>query len=112
MKRLNIMVMILAVFGFAGLAVSTAGADIYAWTDENGVKHFTNQEPPKQATLFMRTPEIRHNEEADKERREMDRLAIARKELAEQEAFLREQQQAADHQLGLNLDQPVYSGRH
>ena len=99
MKRLNIMVMTLAAFGFAGLAVSTAGADIYAWTDENGVKYFTNHAPPEQATLFMKTREIPHDEEADNQRREMDRLEVARQELAEREAFLREQQLAAERRI-------------
>ena len=99
MKRLNIQVLILAIFGFVCFAVSTAGADIYAWTDENGIRHFTNQAPPKQATLFMKTPEIPYDEEADNRRREMDRLAVARQELAEREAFLLEQQQAAERRL-------------
>jgi hypothetical protein len=99
MKRLKIAVMILAVFGLAGPAVSTADADIYAWTDENGVKYFTNQAPPEQATLFMKTPEIPHDEEADNQRREMDRMAVARQELAEREAFLLEQQQAAERRI-------------
>ena len=99
MKRLNIMVMMLVAFGFAGFAVSTANGDIYAWTDENGVKYFTNFAPPKQATLFMKTPEIPYDEEADNQRREMDRLAVARQELAEREAFLLEQQQAAERRI-------------
>ena len=99
MKRLNTVVMILSAFGLAGLAVSVASADIYAWTDENGVKYFTNQAPPKQATLFMKTPEIPHDEEADNQRREMDRMAVARQELAERETFLLEQQQAAERRI-------------
>ena len=99
MKRLDIRVLILAIFGFVSLAVSTAGADIYAWTDKNGVRHFTNQAPPKQATLFMKTPEIPYDEEADNQRREIDRLAVARQELAEREAFLLEQQQAAERRI-------------
>ena len=99
MKRLNIMVMTLAVFWFAGFAVSAAGAEIYAWTDEDGVKHFTNHAPPKQATLFMKTREIPHDEEADKQRSEMDRLEVARQELAEREAFLQEQQLAAERRI-------------
>ena len=99
MKRLNIMMMALAAFGFGGVLVSTASADIYAWTDENGVKYFTNHAPPKQATLFMKTPEIPYDEEADNQRREMDHQEVARQELAEREAFLREQQQAAERRI-------------
>jgi hypothetical protein len=93
------MVMMLVAFGFAGFAVSTANGDIYAWTDKNGVKYFTNFAPPKQATLFMKTPEIPYDEEADNNRREMDRLEVARQELAEREAFLMEQQQAAERRI-------------
>ena len=99
MKRLNLGVLILAIFGFLSLAVSTASADIYAWTDENGVRHFTNHLPPKQATLFMKTPEIPYDEEVDNQRSETDRLAVARQELAEREAFLLEQQQAAERRI-------------
>ena len=99
MKRFYIVVMILSASGLAGFAVSTASADIYAWTDENGVKNFTNQAPPEQATLFMKTPEIPYDEEADIQRREMDDQAVARQELAERKAFLREQQQEAERRI-------------
>ena len=40
-----------------GLAAAVS-ADIYMWTDAAGVKNFTNQAPPKQAVLFMATPEF------------------------------------------------------
>jgi hypothetical protein len=40
-----------------GLAAAVS-ADIYVWTDADGVKNFTNQAPPEQAVLFMVTPEI------------------------------------------------------
>ena len=99
MKRFKIMVMILATLGFAGFLASTASGDIYAWTDENGVKHFTNYAPPKQAALFMKTSEIPHDEDADNQRRETDRLEVARIELAEREAFLLEEQQAAERRI-------------
>ena len=36
----------------------TLFADIYVWTDANGVKNFTNHAPPEQAVVFMETPEI------------------------------------------------------
>ena len=99
MKRFKTLVMILAAPGIAGLVVSTASADIYSWTDENGVKHFTNHAPPKQAALFMKTPEIPYDEDADNQRREMDRLEAARLELAEREAFLMKEQQAAERRI-------------
>ena len=43
------------VFGWSGSALF---ADIYVWTDANGVKNFTNNAPPEQAVVFMETPEI------------------------------------------------------
>ena len=41
----------------AGVTVPIASADIYFWTDENGVKNFTNYSPPEKAEVFMKTPE-------------------------------------------------------
>ena len=84
------------VYGFTAL---TARADIYSWTDENGVNHFTNYAPPKHAKLLMKTPEIPYDEEADNQRREMDRLEAVRHELAEREAFLQREQQAAERRI-------------
>ena len=72
-------------------AAGSAGADIYVWTDENGVKHITNYAPPEQAEVLMRTPEIPYDAEADRQRLEADRrerLAREKMELAEREAQL------------------------
>ena len=55
MKRFKIM--ILAALWLSGFAALEANADIYSWTDENGVNHFTNYSPPKQAKLLIKTPE-------------------------------------------------------
>ena len=38
-------------FGFA----PTLQADIFVWTDENGVRKFSNFYPPAKAELFMKT---------------------------------------------------------
>jgi hypothetical protein len=97
MKWLKIM--ILAALGLAGFAALEARADIYSWTDENGVRYFTNYAPPKQAKILMKTPEIDYDEEADLQRRENDRLEAARQELAEREAFLLQQQQEAERRI-------------
>jgi hypothetical protein len=66
-------------------------ADIYEWTDENGVKHFTNYAPPDDATILMKTEELPHDEAADRTRMEDDRQyldELARLERAEREAEL------------------------
>ncbi len=99
MNRISIAAMILAVLGFTGFIAPAASADIYSWTDENGVRYFTNHAPPKHAKLLIKSPEIPHDEEAHRERLEEDRLAAARHELAEREAFLLQQQQEAERRI-------------
>jgi hypothetical protein len=97
MKRFGIM--ILAALWLTGFVVLKADADIYSWTDENGVRYFTNYAPPKQAKLLMKTPEIAYDEEADLKRRQKDELEVAKQELAEKEAFLLQQQQEAERRI-------------
>ena len=99
MNRLHIAALILASFGFAGFMIPAASADIYSWTDENGVRHFTNQSPPKHAELLIKSPEISHDEKAHERRLEEDRLELARQELAEREALLLQQQLEAERRL-------------
>ena len=81
---------------------STVNADIYAWTDENGVRHFTNYAPPPQANIIMKTKELPYDELADKERMDterQDQLTAALQEIAEKEARLAEMQLAAEKRL-------------
>jgi len=99
MKRLNITILVLMAVWVYGFVALTARADIYSWTDKNGVNHFTNYAPPKQAKLLVKTPEIRYDAEADNQRRENDRLEVARQELAEREAFLLMEQRAAERRI-------------
>ena len=44
--------------GWIAASVPVVFADIYVWTDSNGVKNFTNYAPPDTAVVFMETPEI------------------------------------------------------
>ena len=99
MTRFNKTALILAALGFAGFMAPAASADIYSWTDENGVRHFTNHEPPKHAKLLIKTPEISYDEEAHEQRLEEDRLAMAKAELVEKEALLLEQQLETERRL-------------
>ena len=99
MKRLNITILVLMAVWVYGFTALTAHADIYSWTDENGVNHFTNYAPPKHAKLLIKTPEIPYDEEADNQRRENDSLEVARQELADREAFLLQEQQAAERRI-------------
>jgi len=52
----------------AWMLIGTARADIYSWTDANGVIHFTNYDPPSQAEYYMKehkTGESNENEAKD-----------------------------------------------
>ena len=84
------------------LAVPAANADIYSWTDEKGVRHFTNYAPPPQANIIIKTEELPFDELADKERMALERqdqLTTALQELADKEARLAEMQLAAEKRI-------------
>jgi hypothetical protein len=86
----------------AVLMGSSAYADIYEWTDENGVKHFTNYSPPDRARVIMKTEEVPFDETADSARSEMERLErleLARLEIAEREAELERREAEAAQRL-------------
>jgi hypothetical protein len=57
---------------FISLFVSPTDADIYSWTDENGVKHFGNVPPPDADEVNVEFKEYQYDEAADRERFEMD----------------------------------------
>jgi hypothetical protein len=83
-------------------ACSTASADIYAWMDENGVRHFTNYAPPPQAKVIMKTKELPYDRQADEERMQterLDQLAAALQEVAEKEAQLAKMQLEAERRI-------------
>jgi len=50
MKRIIILGIILMSFIWSPIVK----ANIYTWTDENSVRHFTNQSPPPGAEIFLR----------------------------------------------------------
>ena len=46
------------VFIFAGLTASGLQAEIYSWTDENGVKHYSHTPPADRSVPIKTAPEI------------------------------------------------------
>ena len=69
---------ILAVFLLSLLSlmfISPLHADIYSWTDNNGVKHFSNKPPPKNTNSVVEVKrEHVYNEAADEQRWELERV--------------------------------------
>jgi hypothetical protein len=75
------------------LWIPTSNADIYSWTDENGVKHFGNQPPENAANVKIVFKEEPYDEEADQQRTEAQNRELTEiiRDLEEEE-----QQQAAE----------------
>ena len=77
-------------------------ADIYEWTDEDGVKHYTNYAPAPEAKILMKTEELPYDEAADRARLEAERkerLELTRLELAERKAELERREAEAEQRL-------------
>jgi Skp family chaperone for outer membrane proteins len=75
------------------LWVPASNADIYSWTDENGIKHFGNQPPENAANLKMVFKEEPHDAAADQQRTETENRELTNliRDLEEEE-----QRQAAE----------------
>ena len=77
---MKLFAILLALF-FALMSFATLQADIYSWTDEDGVKHYSN-EPPNQDNAQVEFQEQKDNQKAaqqnqqpsDSQQREMDKL--------------------------------------
>ena len=66
---------------------ASAFADIYEWTDENGVKHYSNYAPPAESRVLMKTKEEPYDEAADRARiaaEQQQLLELARQQIAAQ----------------------------
>jgi chromosome segregation ATPase len=83
MKRLLSLLFLIGVL----LWVPASYADIYSWTDENGVKHFGNQPPENAANVKLIFKETPHDAAADQQRTETDNKEVTEliRELEEEE---------------------------
>jgi ATPase subunit of ABC transporter with duplicated ATPase domains len=63
MKLLNILIVFVLIY----FCVSTLNADVYIWTDEKGVKHYSDHPPEngKDYEIQKEAPSSQHDEEAD-----------------------------------------------
>jgi Skp family chaperone for outer membrane proteins len=62
----------LIVIALSALCVSTLNADIYSWTDKDGVKHFSNVPPDDADDVNVEFKEYQHDEKADQQRFEVE----------------------------------------
>ena len=72
MKRLLSLLFLIGVL----LWVPASYADVYSWTDENGVKHFGNQAPESAANVKLIFKEKPHDAAADQQRTDTDNKEV------------------------------------
>lgn len=53
-------------------------AQVYQWTDENGVKHFSNDPPPESVQVDQVKSEIQYDEAADEANRARNEAELKR----------------------------------
>ena len=56
----------------SGFFVTSLHADIYSWTDENGVKHFSNAPPADAENVTVEFKEYQYDAKADRQRIELE----------------------------------------
>jgi hypothetical protein len=70
MRTFAILSVFFLTFFFSG--VLSLNAQVYTWTDENGIKHYGDQPPEDAQDVKKAFPEYEHDETADKQRTESE----------------------------------------
>ena len=93
MKFFNILIISVLTF----FCVSILNAEIYIWTDEKGVKHYSDHPPenPESYDVQTETQTYQHDEEADKQRTEIEQKQLQDAIKEENENDEKQQQEAA-----------------
>jgi hypothetical protein len=71
MNRFVAIAILCLVIGAAG----TVFGELYYWTDENGIRHYSNHTPPTDGIEYGSASEVDYDAEADKERGQRDAQA-------------------------------------
>ena len=88
MKLISMLIVSMAVL----LGISVSDADIYTWTDEDGVRYYSDSPPEEAPDARAVFPEYQYNAEADKNRRAIEQNQV--------EALIKEiEAEDARHQL-------------
>jgi Domain of unknown function (DUF4124) len=111
MKPITLFTWIVAACLLWGPAVD---ADIYVWTDESGIRHFSNRDSHPEAELFLKTMEGPYEEAVESAQRETEKqreleraeadLQERKKRLAEKVAELERRTEAAKRETQEALD--------
>ena len=84
MKSIAIVTLLL----ICALHVPGVQAEIYSWTDENGVKHYSHTPPPEKSVPFETAPEIQSDPNALQQQEKINETNVEAilKELEQEEA--------------------------
>ena len=95
---------IILAFALIVMGVPNSGAQIYTWTDENGVKHFGDHPPPDAINPRPAFQEYKHDEAADRQRTQEDAKDIQKavKEIDRQYEETRQEQQRQEEEADAN----------
>ena len=78
MKRFAILAFLCTILFWATPAVG----ELYYWTDENGIRHYSNEAPPTGDVDYGSSSEVEYDAQADQERRARDAQAAEEMEKA------------------------------
>ena len=70
-------------------------AEMYQWTDNNGIKHYSNSPPPESVTAYRTEPEIAPDRQHGKKREQNETRLRNSENKAEEQRVEREQEKAA-----------------
>ena len=108
---------IVIIFGFACLTASGLKAEIYFWTDENGVKHFSDTPPAEAEGAKPVFKEYKYDEAADRQRTESDKKDIQKavkdinQEYAETEKKKQQQEEEAEANKAPTMEEKIEDER-
>ena len=97
--------------------VTNSKAEVYSWTDENGVKHFSDRKPAEAKGAKPAFQKYKHDEAADRQRTEFDEKAMQKavkdinQEYAEAEQEKQRQEEEAEENKPPTMEERIEDER-
>jgi hypothetical protein len=98
---------IILAFALTVFGIPNSFAEVYTWTDEDGIKHFSDQPPqdPKDR-VKPAFPSYKYNEAADRQQNETDSKELQKIVESIDETYEKEQQEAKQRQAEEEANRP------
>jgi hypothetical protein len=97
---------ILLTFALTVFGVPNSTAEVYTWTDENGVKHFSDQPPADAKGAKPAFPAYEYDEAADRQRTQTDKKELQKVVKTIDANYEKEQQEEKRRQQEEEANQP------